>query len=299
MFKNLGSKMHKIGAKACVKAVECAPQLMFAAGVVTFGVTIYLSVKVAPKIKDILEDHADMIDRLQHEKETDEGYTEKDYAADVRRTYRTTAVRVIRTGGKAAAAGVLTIAFFGGSEYIVFKRLGKVSAEYIALDETFKAYRGRVRNEEGEEKDRHYMFGTRTVKESMPVVDEEGNEETKEVEREVGDPNGYFYTWSPETSTAYYGIELYDDVTLSNMEREVAKILDRNGFATDNDILGVLKMYKEIKKNGTYGMIYGVKATRDKDNAFKFDIHKIWVPDYKKGYGSALKYQIRWDREKL
>ena len=299
MFKNIGSNLHKFGAKVALKTVEYAPQLMFAAGVVTFGVTIVMAVKAAPKINDILEEHEESIKVLHNEKETDETYTDDEFAKDIRSVYKNTIIRVVRVGAPVAAVGGVSIGLFGGSEYIVFRRLGKVSAEYIALDKTFQAYRGRVRDEEGEEKDRHYMFGTRLEKESAPMLDEEGNSEEKEVEREVGDPNGYFYTWCAETSGSYYGIELYDDVTLSNKEKEVAKILDRNGFATDNDILGVLGMYKEIKKNGTYGMLYGVNATKNTGNTFKFDIQKIWVPDYTKGQGSTLKYQIRWNREKL
>lgn len=295
MFKNL----QRFGAKLTVKAVEYAPQIMFGLGVVGFGATIVLAVKAAPKVKDILKKHTEDVEILHKEFETCDEYSEQAYTKDIRDAYRRTIVNVTKASVPTVLVGGVTLGLFGGSEYIVFKRLGKASAECLLLERTFKSYRENVIAEEGVDKDRHYMFGTRSEKEKTSSVDEEGNTEDREIEREVGDPNGIFYVWSAETSGAYYGIELYDDRTLMNMERDIAKILDRNGFATDNDILGVLKMYSEIKKNGTYGMLYGVKATKDTGNVFKFDCHKIWVPDYSKGTGSVLKYQLRWDREKL
>lgn len=295
MFKNL----QKFGAKLTVKAVEYAPQIMFGFGVIGFGATVVLAVKAAPKVKDILKKHSEDVEILHNDFESSDEYTEQEYTKDIRDVYRRTVVDVAKTTAPVILVGGVTLGLFGGSEYIVFKRLGRASAECLLLERSFKTYRDNVVAEEGVEKDRHYMFGTRTEKEKVETLDEEGAVEEKEVEREVGDPNSIFYVWSAETSGAYYGIELYDDRTLMNMERDVAKILDRNGFATDNDILGVLKMYSEIKKNGTYGMLYGVKATKDTGNEFKFDCHKIWVPDYTKGTGSVLKYQLRWDREKL
>ena len=144
------------------------------------------------------------------------------------------------------------------------------------------------------------MFNTRKKKVGEGVtLNEDGTTEEDAIEIEEGDTNGLYYSWCKETSGAYSGSELYDDNTILAKEKVLSKMLDDKGIITDNDILSELRMYEEVKANGLSGLLYGQKAELDEGNEFKFEVHKIWVPDYTKKHGSNLVYQLRWKREKL
>ena len=296
MFKNVIKNVRRFGKKVTIKAIDKAPQLLFGFGVVAFGATIYLSIKAAPKVNEELGDCAKKAKEINAE----DDISETELVKEINRLYKNTFFRVIKIVAKPVGMGVITLGLFGGSEYIVFRRLGEASAKYMVLEKTFDNYRANVVDEEGEEKDRHYMFNTRKKKIGEGVtLNEDGTTEEDAIEIEEGDTNDLYYSWCKETSGAYSGSELYDDNTILAKEKVLSKMLDDKGIITDNDILSELRMYEQVKMNGLSGLLYGQKAELDEGNKFKFEVHKIWVPDYTKKHGSKLVYQLRWKREKL
>jgi hypothetical protein len=71
--------------------------------------------------------------------------------------------------------GTASIGALGGSHYILTKRNAQLTTAFVALDKAFKEYRGRVVADQGEDKDREYMYGTST----REVYSEKKNGEPK------------------------------------------------------------------------------------------------------------------------
>ena len=297
MFKGL----KKIGTKVAVKTVKHLPGIMFVGGVVTFGLTIYMSHKAAPKINEVIRKHNEMIEECHKALENEEDeYTESDLKKDIRYFYKDTFFRVAKIALPTVAMATLSLGLFGGAQYIVVRRLGALSAEYMVLDKTFKQYRENVVNDCGEEKDREYFYGIKKEKKSVPVLDEEGNQTEVETEEEIANDPGYYFTWSKETAPGVFqDIETYNDHILNGKAAELGRKKKEKGLITDNDVLSILGMNKEIRKNPLLTMQFGQYAKDENDDSFKFKVDKIWVPDYKKTNGTRLIYKIGYDREIL
>ena len=291
----------KVITKATVKAIKHLPEIMFVGGVITFGATVYMSHKAGPKILDVIKEHNESLEECKKAAADPEvDYTEDDCQKDIRYYYRNTFFRVAKIALPTIAMGTLSIGLFGGAQYIVMRRLGALSAEYVVLDKTFKQYRENVISEEGEEKDRQYMYGVKKVKKTVPVLDEEGSQTEVETEEEIANDPGYFFTWSKETAPGLFqDVEIYNDHILNGKAAEIGRLKKEKGLVTDNDILNILGMNKQIRMNPLLTMQFGQYAKDENDDHFEFKINKIWVPDYEKGKGTRLIYKLGYDREIL
>lgn len=315
MFNGLKTAVCCAGKTALVAAVNHIPHIMFVGGVVTFGVTIYMATKAAPKVKETLDNHNKKAEELDEklkeaEKQAEEGseseekadkvvYSKKEYDKDVRNLYKKTVISVVKDAGPAVATGLISISFFGVAMFLPLEQLGQVSAEYMALDKTFKSYRATVREEEGEEKDRHYMYKTRDVKIRVPYVDDDNNITEEEETITVGETVDSEIIYCKETTPFFFGVEVYDDNMLQQKEEKLTKMLEWTHTVTRNDILRELGMFDTIKKAPLLGNRFGIKWKDEGVNAFKFNIQKIWVPDYTRKNGYDLKYQLSYDEELL
>lgn len=294
------------GAKTAGLAImDKAPVLMFAGGVIMFGVTVYCAVKAAPKVDEEIKKHnetiKDLDEKLEKAKNQDEDaeekieYTEKEYRKDVRSTYGHTIVKVGKAVAITVGCACVSIGLFGGAVYLPVKAVGVMTTRYLATKRSFEDYRSVVRDEEGAEKDAHYMFKT---KQKVEPVEVEGA--SAEINEPESVQNDYFWHWCEETSPIYSSAEVWNDNLLVIKMNTLTEQLNKTHVLTNNDILKELAMFGEIKKDPISGTKFGKKWHEDGDNTFKFEIHKIWVPDYKKGPGKKrLIYELRYDEELL
>ena len=275
-----------LAKRVLLGAIEHAPVICFVGGVVAFGATVYMTTKAVPKVKKDLEKHNEKLKDLD---ETKAEMHEKEYKKAVRSVYFDTTINVVKDVGGAAACGVFAISLFGAAAYIPCFRYTQLSGRYMILDKTFKEYRKAVREEEGPEYDRHYMFKTKEAEKDK--VDFEPIE--------VGEENDYYWVYSAETCSVFSSSEIINDALLQAKEENLTRKLKNCLVLTDNDVLSELLLFDEIKKNPLLGIKFGKKWKDNGDNTFKFDIEKIWVPDYTKSSGYVLKYMITYDKELL
>lgn len=311
MFDGLKTAVVSFGKAAVITAVEKAPIICFVGGTIALGATIYMAVKAAPKVKEDLDEYKEKAKDLDEalkmcEEEHDGKATaeeKKEYNHEMRSLFVDTTINVVKHMGGAAACALFAVSLYGAAAYIPCLRLTEVSGKYMVLDKTFKEYRACVREEDGVEKDRHYMFKTRKEKRTVkvPSLDEEGNVTDVEVEEkhEVGEENPLYWVYSAETCPIFSSSEVINDEILFEKENNLQKKFERCRILTDNDVLNELGLFEEIKKNPKFGIKFGKKWKKDGDNTFKLIIEKIWLPDYTRKSGYALKYQVTYDRELL
>lgn len=196
MFDGLKTAVVSFGKAAVITAVEKAPIICFVGGTIALGATIYMAVKAAPKVKEDLDEYTAKAKELDEQLKAGEAVdqngekveveveengeevktlTKKEYNHEMRSLFVDTTINVVKHMGGAAACALLSVSLFGAAAYIPCLRLAEVSGKYMVLDKTFKEYRACVREEDGVEKDRHYMFKTREEKRTVkvPSLDEE------------------------------------------------------------------------------------------------------------------------------
>ena len=311
MFDGLKTAVVSFGKAAVITAVEKAPIICFVGGTIALGATIYMAVKAAPKVKEDLDEYTkkakDLDEALKMCEEEHDGKAtaeeKKEYNHEMRSLFVDTTLNVVKHMGGAAACALFAVSLYGAAAYIPCLRLTEVSGKYMVLDKTFKEYRACVREEDGVEKDHHYMFKTREEKRTVkvPSLDEEGNVTDVEVEEkhEVGEENPLYWVYSAETCPIFSSSEVINDEILFEKENNLQKKFERCRILTDNDVLNELGLFGEIKKNPKFGIKFGKKWKKDADNTFKLIVEKIWLPDYTRKSGYALKYQVTYDRELL
>ncbi|MBP5598435.1 MAG: hypothetical protein J6Y02_23915 [Pseudobutyrivibrio sp.] len=159
--------------------------LMVAGGIVAgIGSVIFTAIGTT-KAGAILDAHKEEMDEIDEAAALDvEEYTEKDIRKDRIKVFTKTGLGLAKVYAPAALCGVgsvvLTLAGYGK----VRKACGAATAALTATQSLFSAYRGRVINEEGTEKDQHYLFGSRIEKIEEKVVDNKTGKE-KTVKRDV------------------------------------------------------------------------------------------------------------------
>jgi len=152
---------NKLG-KHILSAKKHSPTVLFAAGVVGFGTTVFLACRATLKLEEVLDKTETELEKVDETvRVTKNG---EDITGDVKRTQRfsiklNTAIKVARLYTPAVLVGVGTVAALTGSHVIMNRRITGLATAYAILDKTYGDYRKQVIADQGEEKDREYRLG--------------------------------------------------------------------------------------------------------------------------------------------
>lgn len=192
----LTSKVTLAVGKASLQLSKQSPHLLFGAGMVGFGATIYLSSKAVlnldseiDKIKSNFDDVRALKGLYEEAAETGiplpkdrEEYSEMQYRKDLTYISLDAALKVGKLYGPTILVGFGTIVCLTKSHQILSNRNTALMAAYSALHKSYEAYRRRVIAELGEDKDREFRYPTEKV--IVSTFDEEGKKLTdKEITR--------------------------------------------------------------------------------------------------------------------
>jgi Family of unknown function (DUF6353) len=143
-------------------AKKNAPAILTGAGVVGFAATTYLVgravLRSQPVIGNLKNDARKIMSR-----ETDDIYTQQDRTKEMGELYLRQGFELLKIYSPAIVVGGLTLASFLGAHGIMLRRQATLLAAYTALDTSYKAYRGRVQAEIGEEREQLIYRGLRKV----------------------------------------------------------------------------------------------------------------------------------------
>lgn len=299
MFNELKKKAALAGAKVGTKLIKHSPQILFGLGCVAFVGTIIVSHKQATKIDETLEAHSFARADIEMKKKDDITYTADDYNKELFELYRNTIFRTVRLAAPVVALGLTSIACFGGAQYIVCARFAALTTEYIALDNGFKSYRKNVIEEEGEEKDIHYLYSTGETVDKIPVLDEEGNIEEKEVTRETVEYMGNSMLISKETvkNGWFSGIDTIDEAIMESFIRGLKLEYESKQCLSRADVLKKFGLYDLLKDQKHVAWMLG-KIYSGKDD-LNFKIKRAYLPNYEKPIGDRTMYLLSWDEDNL
>ena len=143
---------------------------------------IFFTAKGTIKASEVLDEHNNTIKDIKEASELNtEEYTEEDAKKDKIACFKNTAIGF----GKCYWQAILLAGIGTGCILYAYgdtkKSLATTSAALTSLSSVFAKYRDRVREDQGEEKDRYYLYGYKKVTKQNEVIDEETGE-TKIVE---------------------------------------------------------------------------------------------------------------------
>ena len=141
-----------------------SPAILFGAGVIGVVGTVVLASRATLKLSDTLDEFE--VGKAQSEAALNNNRIGSETAKSNNVILHTHLVLgIAKLYMPAVILGTASIGALGGSHYILTRRNAQLTAAIIALDKAFKEYRSRVVSEQGEDKDREYMYGTSTREE--------------------------------------------------------------------------------------------------------------------------------------
>lgn len=183
-----------VANKTVMKLKKHSPEILVVTGVVGAVVSAVIACKATTKVAEILDETKSTLDTIHEGMETGtingQEYTTEDGKKDTVVVYAQTGVKLAKLYGPAIILGTLSITSILASNNILRKRNVALGAAYVAIEKSFKEYRGRVIERFGEQVDTELKYGIKAKKfEEIEVDPETGKEKKVKKTVIVADPN--------------------------------------------------------------------------------------------------------------
>lgn len=167
-MKYVPNAITRVVGRTVLKTQKNSPQLLFAAGIVGFGATVVLACRATLQLEDILVDtqkHLLETDRLKHQKNSlgVRRFTDEDLNKDKARIYFDSTIKMTKLYAPAIVIGVASVACLTKSHRIMNERNATLTAAYVGLQKFLEDYRGRVRQEIGQDRERDVYYASTPV----------------------------------------------------------------------------------------------------------------------------------------
>lgn len=256
-------------AKGALKVAENSPSLLFAGGVTAGVAGAVLACKATLKAPLLVNDFKQTREDITTEITVNATYTEKERRRDLTVLYLQTSVKFAKLYGPSFILGVTSVACLTGSHRILGNRYAAMSAAYTGVVETFEQYRGRVREDAGDEKDREYRYGKKTVTETVDTPN--GPKKVKKTVADLdGDTSMYARLWAKETSEYWKSHGDSNKAFLQITESWANDKLRAQGYLFLNEVYKMLGL-KPTSIGQFVGWVYGKQG---RDNYVDFGLHK-------------------------
>ena len=163
-------------SRASLIAKKYSPIAMTAAGIVGVVVASVMACKATLKLEEVVADAQTEIENVHIDQEL---HPQVDHRRDLAMANGRSAFNFAKLYGPSVVVGSVAISGLIGGQTIMWKRNTGLALAYEAVSKSYEAYRARVVEDLGQDRDRDYARGTiKNIKE----VDSEGNETVNEVD---------------------------------------------------------------------------------------------------------------------
>ena len=289
--------LSKLTGRTGLALKAASPEILLYVGIAgSIGATV-LACRATLKVESVLEKHNDQLDKIHtvHEQVQNgeiavEEYSETDYKKDLVLTYAQTAGGFIKLYGPAVTLGVASFACIIGGHRIMKARNVAIMAAYQAVEKGFAAYRRRVVEEFGENKDYQFKHGLRSEMVTETETDPETGK-THKVKKEklvVTDPNGVsiYAKFFDESSSEWQKDPEYNIFFLRAQQNYWNDMLKVRGHVFLNEVYEALGIPKTQA-----GAVCGWMIGEGRDNFIDFGIfdgERTKVRDFVNGYERSI-----------
>jgi len=296
----------KLAGKTAFFAKEHGAELLSAAGVVSVVSGVVMTTKASLKVHKVMEEYDRVKTKLVMEEylkieddgETVSTYNEEDVKKEVIILQTQTGLQLVKMYAPAVILTTTGIACLLSSNNILKKRLVALSAAYKTLEEGYTAYRRRVVEEYGEEKDLYFKTGLRTEKLEIEEINEKGKPVTKLVDVVNTDNFGgspYSRIYSRATSSEWMnGSIIANEDRLEHVHKFCNTRLQAQGYMFINSVYEELGFEPTIAGQEVGWLSAGeIEKLRKQGIDYKGDGYI----DFLSLYNNHLKSQNRQNRE--
>lgn len=232
--------------RAKLQIQKHSPEILTGLGVVSFIGTIVVASRAGLKARKVLDKYHEEKNDISEATEKDEEYAvSEERQQDVLGTYGRAASGLAKTYAPTIALSGLSLACFLTANHILKGRYLMAVSAYNAVSGAFEAYRKRVREEEGDDADRHYMFGTERKQIEVEKTDEKGKKKKEQQEVEVAGSSGdlseyirYFEegnkNWDPDPGISFMFLRaqqtIWNNILQTRGHVFLNEVLDGLGF---------------------------------------------------------------------
>jgi len=155
-------------SKQLLVARKHSPHILFGAGVVGCITSTVMACKATLKLGDKLDNFKGEIESCKSEYYNPQVLSHKEYTQtqnrrDLAYIYARNLGEIVKLYGPAVVVGAASIGCLTGSHVTLARRNAALAAAYTTLSEAVQAYRARVREEVGEDKERELYSGVQII----------------------------------------------------------------------------------------------------------------------------------------
>jgi Family of unknown function (DUF6353) len=252
------------------------PAILTSAGVAGFVATTYLTGKAVLKSQKKIENFRTRKDELVN-RELDKEFTKKDQSRELGMVFVKDGLSIARDFAPAIIVGSMSIVCVISSHKLMREKQASLVAAYAAVDAAYKAYRKRVIEELGPERELELYRKVPMRAIERAEGEEEENFPSCEIDRDSIFPSPYARFFD-EQSTSWTKTPEYNLTFLIQQEQYANNRLQAHGFVFLNEVYESLGIPRTQA-----GQIVGWKENRLKkgnekrgDDFISFGIHDIF-----------------------
>lgn len=220
------------------------PEILLVTGIVGIIGSTVLACRATLKVDDTLTDAQNKILKIKmaltdEEIQEAESYTKEDHDKDMTIVYVQTAVNFARLYGPSVILGAASIGCIIKGHKILNARNVGLTAALKATSEGFAAYRKRVVEEYGEEKDYMFKNGLRAEEIVDVEVGEDGKPKKVKKTQLVGEVDGatvYARYFDQSTSTNWSSVPEYNAMFIKTSQNYMNDLLKTRGHVFLNEV---------------------------------------------------------------
>lgn len=267
-IENVKNLVNSKAGRSLLKLRKYSPDILTGVGIVGVVGSAVMASRATLKLEPLVDDLRTIREGVDLKAEQDPEYVgSQERVRDLTVVYMHGAVQLTKLYGPAVSLGVASIGCILGAHGIMKRRNVALLAAYKVVEEGFTAYRNRVQEELGEDRERELRFGTTTH--------ETKNEETgkKEKVKVLNRPNDWstYARFFDQTCNNWSKSPETNMMTLKQTERYFNQRLDIVGHVFLNEIYDALGMPRS-QAGAICGWVSEKSGTKG-DGFIDFNIH--------------------------
>lgn len=260
LVKTVGQKLSD--TRLGMKVIKHSPEILMGLGVTGIVTGTVLACKSTLKVGPLMHEHEVDISQIKHthammgiDSEPEYGYS---YRKEITHRYVKTGVELIKLYSPAISVGVTGLACVLCSHDILKKRNLALTAAYNVVSGHFAEYRGRVRDELGEEKDRYFLGGEKETEFEYDNPDPNSKKKKLKGKAKIVDPNGFsqYARYFDDASREWQSVPEYNLMFLKSRQAMFNNQLHANGHVFLNEVYDALDIPR-TKEGAIVGWVKG------------------------------------------
>jgi len=272
---NITKNLSMVTGRAGLVLSKYSPEILMVVGITGVVTSTVIACKATLKVDAVVANHKQKVSKINEcwEKVKDgeiplDEYSEMDHKKDLTVVYTQTIVDFVKLYGPAVTLGAASVICLVCSHGIMKKRNVALMAAYKAVEEGFAAYRKRVVEDYGEEKDYMYKNGLRSEIITETETDADGKTHKVKKTKVTADPNGYsmYARFFDERCPQWSKTPDYNFLFLKAQQNYYNNLLKARGHVFLNDVYDALG-FDHTQAGAVVGWVVG-----DGDNFIDFGI---------------------------